>query len=212
MAPTVQVPAEDTLKTLQNVLKRRIDSNKILKEREKKILSGEDYRLLRVDLNNRLLERVLPGHPIKEGLVAFRRQFESSQARLSFVESSRAIEDILSAESASDLFSLGSKVASRDFDIKSIIPLVELVVNNAPDVEIWHAVFNLILTTSPKRVTPPTAFEKAVFDTPLRSSSASQRGVEQTHDEVDQRILEELTGRVYYDIGGFYERYFKGKS
>jgi hypothetical protein len=111
-----------------------------------------------------------------------------------------------------DLFSLGSKVGSRDFDIKSTIPLVKLVVNNAPDVEIWHAVFNLILTTSPKRVTPPTAFEKAVFDTPLRSSSASQRGVEQTHDEVDQRILEELTGRVYYDVGGFYERYFKGKS
>ena len=60
--------------------------------------------------------------------------------------------------------------------------------------------------------TPPTVFGKAVFDTPLRSSSASQRGIEQTHDEVDQRILEELTGRVYYDVGGFYERYFEGKS
>jgi hypothetical protein len=60
-------------------------------------------------------------------------------------------------------------------------------------------------------ITPPTAFEKAVFDTPLRSSSASQRGIKQTHDKVDQRILEELTGRVYYDVGGFYERYFEGK-
>ncbi|APA16230.1 hypothetical protein sscle_16g110000 [Sclerotinia sclerotiorum 1980 UF-70] len=165
---------------------------------------------------------IINSHPIKEGLVAFRRQFESS----------RAIEDILSAESASDLvldlivalqtfpaahilcspidrktrlradlFSLGSKVASRDFDIKSTIPLMELVINNTPDMEIY-----------PKRVTPPIAFEKAVFDTSLRSSSASQRGVEQTYDEVDQRILEELTGRVYYDIGGFYEQYFKGKS
>jgi hypothetical protein len=34
----------------------------------------------------------------------------------------------------------------------------------------------------------------------------------QTHDEVDQRILEELTERVYYDVRGFYERYFEGKS
>lgn len=59
--------------------------------------------------------------------------------------------------------------------------------------------------------TPPTAFEKAVFDTPLRSSSVSQRGTEQTHDEVDQRILEELTGRVYYDVGGCFERYFERK-
>ena len=79
-------------------------------------------------------------------------------------------------------------------------------------VEIWRAVFDLIALTSPKQLTPPTAFEKAFFDTPLRSSSASQRGIEQTHDEVDQRVLGELTGRVYYDVGGFYERYFEGKS
>ncbi|KAK3064909.1 hypothetical protein LTS18_002769, partial [Coniosporium uncinatum] len=31
-------------------------------------------------------------------------------------------------------------------------------------------------------------------------------------DEVDQRIFEELTGRVYYDVGGFYERYFEERS
>src|SRR5436189_7646 len=52
MAPLIQIPAEDTLKTLQNVLKRRVDSNRILKEREKMMLSGEDYRRMRVDLNN----------------------------------------------------------------------------------------------------------------------------------------------------------------
>ncbi|KAH8598594.1 hypothetical protein B0O99DRAFT_700179 [Bisporella sp. PMI_857] len=78
--------------------------------------------------------------------------------------------------------------------------------NNA---DIWRAVFELIAQTTP--VTPPTPFEKAVFDTPLRSSAASQRGIEQIHNEVDQRILEELTGCVYYDVGGFYERYFEGK-
>jgi hypothetical protein len=44
-----------------------------------------------------------------------------------------------------------------------------------------------------------------------RYSSASQQGTEQTHDEVGQRILEELTGRVYSDVGSFYERYFEGK-
>ncbi|KAF7867283.1 hypothetical protein EAF04_005366 [Stromatinia cepivora] len=78
-----------------------------------------------------------------------------------------------------DLMTLGSRVISKDFDIKSAIPLVELVVNNAPDIEIYNAVSEL---------------------------------VEQTHVEVDQRILEELTGRIYYDVGGFYERYFEGKS
>lgn len=35
-----------------------------------------------------------------------------------------------------DLFSLGSKAGSSNFDIKPAISLVELVVNNAPDAEI----------------------------------------------------------------------------
>lgn len=111
-----------------------------------------------------------------------------------------------------DLSGYVTLVDSNNFDIKSTIPLVKLVVNNAPDVETWRAVFDLIALTGPEQLTPPTTFEKAIFDTPLRSSSASQRGIEQTHDKVDQRILEELTGRVYYDVRGFYERYFEGKS
>jgi len=60
--------------------------------------------------------------------------------------------------------------------------------------------------------TPPTTFAKAAFDTPLRSSSASQRGIERTHDEVDQRMVEELTGRVYYDVRGFFKRYSEEKT
>ncbi|KAJ8067034.1 hypothetical protein OCU04_004414 [Sclerotinia nivalis] len=176
---------------------------------------------------------IINNYPINEGLAAFRCKFESSCT----------VEDIISAESTSnlfidlitalvdlpasrvlhsriypekklllDLFRIGDKVSSKNVNIKSILPLVKLVINNAPDVEIWGAVFDLIATTSSVQLTPPTTFEKAVLNTPLRSGSASQRGVEQTHEEVDQRILEELTGRVYYDVGGFYERYFEGKS
>lgn len=105
---------------------------------------------------------------------------------------------------------------SNQLDIASAIPLVEQIVRDEPDTstwndaDIWHVVLELVARTNP--AAPPTAFEKAVFDTPLRSSSASQRGVEQTHDEVYQQILEELTGRVYYDVGGFFGRYFEGKT
>ncbi|KFZ07483.1 hypothetical protein V502_09860, partial [Pseudogymnoascus sp. VKM F-4520 (FW-2644)] len=79
-----------------------------------------------------------------------------------------------------DLSAYVTLIDSNNFDIKSAIPLVERVVNNDPDLEIWSAVVELVALTSPKQLTPPTAFEKAAFDTPLRSSSASQRGIEQT--------------------------------
>tara|TARA_R110002060_G_scaffold7698_12_gene11577 strand:+ start:435 stop:908 length:474 start_codon:yes stop_codon:yes gene_type:complete len=92
--------------------------------------------------------------------------------------------------------------------------LTAALTHNRDDALLWDEVYHTVIEslTSPKKLTPPTAFEKAVFDTPFQSSSASQRGIEQTHDEVDQRILEELTGRIYYDVGGFYERYFEGKT
>jgi hypothetical protein len=114
-----------------------------------------------------------------------------------------------------DLAIILGRLDSNDVDVTSAIPLVEQVVDNDPTSQtwsenIWLAVFDFVARTSPN--TLPTALENAILDTPLRSSSASQSGIEQTHDEVDQRILEELTGRVYYDVGGFYERYFEGKS
>jgi hypothetical protein len=115
-----------------------------------------------------------------------------------------------------DLTILYSRVDSSQLSIALAAPLVEQFLSCEPDsttwsdAEFWSAVFDLVSWI--KTTTPPTAFEKAAFDTPLRSSSASQRGIEQTHDEVDQRILEELTGRVYYDVGGYFERYFEEKS
>jgi hypothetical protein len=115
-----------------------------------------------------------------------------------------------------DLTILYSRIDSHQLSIALAVPLVEQVLSHernsttSSNTEFWSLVFDLVSWV--KTTTPPTAFEKAVFDTPPRSSSASQRGIEQTHDEVDQRILEELTGRAYYDIGGFYERYFEGKS
>ncbi|KAG9237290.1 hypothetical protein BJ875DRAFT_533004 [Amylocarpus encephaloides] len=180
-------------------------------------------------------------NPIKEGLDSFRRFFESTRVDLGVTVSSDAVQAVLSTATTTvaknlvlDLvLALQSQPVARilpsrfnrrtllgdlsgyvtlidsnnNFDIKSAIPLVESVVTNVPDVEIWTTVFNLVAhAASPKAPTPPTVL------TPLRSGSASQRGVEQTTDEVDQRILEELTGRVYYDVGGFYEQYFEGKS
>lgn len=110
-----------------------------------------------------------------------------------------------------DIFILGSKVDSNELDASSTVRLLGRVVEKAPDAEIWNAVYDLVELTNTKPTTPPTALQGSVLDTPLRSSSASQSGTEQTHHEVDQRILEELTDRVFYDVGGFYERYFTDK-
>jgi hypothetical protein len=100
-----------------------------------------------------------------------------------------------------DLGILYSRVDANLVNIASFVPLVELIVRNKPgaptsnDADIWRTVFELVAGITP--VTRPTVFEKAVLDTPLRSSSASQKGIEQTYND---------TGRVFDNVGGFFER------
>jgi hypothetical protein len=75
MAPTIQVPAEHTLKALQNVLKKRTDANRILKEREKKMLNGEGYRRLEVDLNNKQFLQPMDSENTKASVYYIRQKF-----------------------------------------------------------------------------------------------------------------------------------------
>lgn len=75
MAPRIQIPATDTLKTLQNVVKRRLDANRILKEREKKAPSGEDYRLLEVNLDSKSYLRPEDSENTKASIYYIRQKF-----------------------------------------------------------------------------------------------------------------------------------------
>jgi len=42
-----------TFNILENILKKRTNTNRILKEKEKKMLSEEDYNRIKVDLDNK---------------------------------------------------------------------------------------------------------------------------------------------------------------
>ncbi|KAL7799783.1 serine/threonine-protein kinase Sgk2 [Trichoderma ceciliae] len=119
-----------------------------------------------------------------------------------------------------ELLRLSSAINSDDFYIERVTPLLEAVINNESDDIIWDKAYAAVAETTPLPfLDQPPRFNARnsiinsliAFDTPVRSSSASQRGIEQTHYEVDQRILEELTGRIYYDVAEFFVRYFEGK-
>ncbi|KAI9765253.1 MAG: hypothetical protein M1839_005600 [Geoglossum umbratile] len=110
---------------------------------------------------------------------------------------------------SADLATFYLQLDSNEADVKSVFPLLEQIIGGAPDPDIWNAVFALV--TKP-RVTPPTVFNKAALDTPLKSTSSSQHGKEQIHKKLDERILQEINCCVYNNTKGFYEKYFEGKS
>jgi hypothetical protein len=80
MAPTIQPPSQDTINALQNVLKRRIDTNRIIKEREKKMLSREDYQMMEVVLNNKQFLQLLDADNTKASIYYIRQKFMSTLA------------------------------------------------------------------------------------------------------------------------------------
>ena len=81
--------------------------------------------------------------------------------------------------------------------------------SDASNEDICQALFSLLTKYIS---TPPTAFDEHPLDTPLKSTSSSQRANEQTHNDIDERILQEINGCVYNDTGGLYQKYFEGKS
>ena len=102
-----------------------------------------------------------------------------------------------------------SQISSNVVSVQSTIQLLTQVTKHAPDVAIWNAVFALVAKPV---TTPNSSFNKFEPDTPCKSNTSSQRGNEQTHADMDERILQEVNLCFYESTKGFYEKYFEGKS
>ncbi|KAK3177211.1 hypothetical protein OEA41_008540 [Lepraria neglecta] len=115
-----------------------------------------------------------------------------------------------SGDIASELSMLFRRVRKSGFNYKHYRALSQLVIKQAPDVDIWNAVLNLIITVS--QITPPTSLPPSYDGTPIKHSSASQQGSEQTRELVEARVFEEIRTCMYRNVGGFFSKYFEGKD
>jgi hypothetical protein len=75
MAPAIQVPAARTFNILENVVKKRADANRILKEREKQMPSGEDYDQMEVDLDNKPFLQPVDAEDTKASIYYIRQKW-----------------------------------------------------------------------------------------------------------------------------------------
>lgn len=108
-----------------------------------------------------------------------------------------------------DLSKLLSHVDFDKFDTARFYSLLVHIDSHASGVIIWAEIFTLL---SSDTSTAPTLLDQPYFNRPLKSNSSSQQDSEQTHNDMDERILQEINGRLYKDTGGFYEKYFEGKG
>jgi hypothetical protein len=200
-------------------------------------LASSEFEMANISENDRA---IITEHPLNKSLDLLREPLEEVErndalSSLSYddvldrvdSDSQKAISRLLSALLGQEAaFYLGSKISNNTIDIELLKlyglvrsgrynyqhyrALLQLVVKQASDVDIWNAVFDLIITVSPK--TPPTSIPVSFDGTPVKSSSASQQGREQTRKLVEARIFEEIRECTYRNVGGFFTKYFEEKG
>ncbi|KAL8747174.1 MAG: hypothetical protein Q9190_000914 [Brigantiaea leucoxantha] len=111
---------------------------------------------------------------------------------------------------SADLFKLFNFIPKGRYDYEDYRMLIRLVITRASDTDVWNAVFDLVATSV--TTTPPTSIPPTFTDTPVKTSSSSQQGSEQTKALVEERIFQEIEKCTYQDVGNFFFKYFENTS
>jgi hypothetical protein len=85
-------------------------------------------------------------------------------------------------------------------------PLVDAVVADSPDTDIWTAVINLIDAVNPS-TPPPTSIVPTAFGTPVRRSS-SRLADSETRVIVERELFYEIRNCTHRGVPGFFEKHF----
>lgn len=115
-----------------------------------------------------------------------------------------------SEDIASELSALFRRVWNGNFNYEHYCALSWLVIKQALDVNIWNAVFDLIITVS--WTTPSTSISIFYDSTSLIHSLILQQGAEQTHQLMKTRIFEEIRHYTYQNVEEFFQKYFEEKK
>ncbi|EQL32563.1 hypothetical protein BDFG_05299 [Blastomyces dermatitidis ATCC 26199] len=183
-------------------------------------LSEDDHAvILRYPLNDSLdrLEKLLPNaeHHYNDGTTESREACHDATSKLlTTLMGEKSAFHLRSPTGnknvASELSRLFTCLQDGDFSYEHYRTLVQLVIQKATDVDIWKAVLDLITTVS--RTTPPASILPTSLGTPIKSTSSSQKGSEQTRELVNPRIFEEISGCTFRGVEGFFVKYFEGKD
>ncbi|KAL7894913.1 serine/threonine-protein kinase Sgk2 [Trichoderma sp. SZMC 28014] len=112
---------------------------------------------------------------------------------------------------ATKLFSiLQNARTNTSLQLEQFRPLVDAVIANSPDIDIWAAVYNLIADTTPS-TPPPFSIIPTLRGTPIKTSS-SRLADDETRSIVEGELFQEIKNCTFRDVGGFWDKFFNPKS
>ncbi|KAI1476910.1 hypothetical protein F4774DRAFT_224639 [Daldinia eschscholtzii] len=106
------------------------------------------------------------------------------------------------------LFAISQSCRSgTSFQFAQFRPLVDAVIADSPDIDIWVAVFNLIADATPS-TPPPSSIAPTFRGTPVKTSS-SRLADSETREIVERDLFEEMKNCIFRNVGGFWDKFFK---
>ncbi|OAA35271.1 serine/threonine-protein kinase Sgk2 [Metarhizium rileyi] len=107
---------------------------------------------------------------------------------------------------AQKVFPIHQNVQGSSFRFDHFSSLIDVVVSNSPDPEVWAAILNLIDTINPS-TPPPLSIIRTGHETPVKTSS-SRLDNSETRDMVERELFYEIKDCTHRGVPGFFEKHF----
>ncbi|VCU41200.1 Bgt-50743 [Blumeria graminis f. sp. tritici] len=107
------------------------------------------------------------------------------------------------------IFSIYKRMNSKAIQISYFQPLVTSILFNSADVEIWSHLTDLVDNLEPITPLQLDASSSHHPDAQHIYTTAQLKGADETMDILKDALRKELTGTVFEDVTGFYEKFFE---
>ncbi|VCU41198.1 Bgt-50753 [Blumeria graminis f. sp. tritici] len=107
------------------------------------------------------------------------------------------------------IFSIYKRMKSKAIQISYFQPLVTSILFNSADVEIWSHLTDLVDNLEPITPVQHDASSSHHPDAQHIYTTAQLKGADETMDILKDALRKELTGTVFEDVTGFYEKFFE---
>ncbi|SZF05211.1 unnamed protein product [Blumeria hordei] len=161
-------------------------------------LSNFDFSQGPIDQNDDL-------QPIREPL-------EHLFASLTFYAQHNAVPTSINAYIDSRFTTIAKRLALQTIQLNSFIPLINSIIYNATDNEIWNNVIYLVDLEEPIKPLETNIPFTNQGESRHRRCTAPYEGVDQIMQTLKEALRTELAGTIFKNVDGFYKKYFEGTT
>ncbi|SZF05201.1 unnamed protein product [Blumeria hordei] len=156
-----------------------------------------------LDMSHGPIDENVDLQPISEDL-------ETLLTLLSHYAQNNAVPTSINANIDIRLTTIAKRLAIQTIQLTSLIPLINSIISNATDVEIWNEVTQLVNTHEPIQSAEANMTTGQHGDAYHRRCSAPLEGPDQIMGTLKEALRTELAGTIFENVRGFYKKYFEG--